>query len=269
MLAYHNVLPDGEGLSGNTNLHLPQREFGRQLDILGSSHDVVPIDEIFEDSSRSTRPRVVITFDDAYAGCLTAGVDELRKRGMPATIFTAPSLLGLTPWWDTLAEPPTGIIPDDVRDRALTELRGQQEAVVRSAAAAPREAHQRSLLPLIGTEPQLADAAATPGITLGSHTWSHPNLCALEESEIQTELTRPLEWLQSRFDSVVPWLSYPYGFFNGTVARVAANAGYRGAFRIDGGWLPPQARRQLHALPRLGVPFGLSLSGFRLRLAGL
>jgi len=269
VLAYHNVLPDGEALTGSANLHLPQRDFAQHLDILGASHDVVPIGEIFEASSRSTRPRVVITFDDAYAGCLTAGVDELSKRGMPATIFTAPGLLGLTPWWDELAEPVTGVVPDDVRDQALTELRGQQEMVVGSAPATTHVVQQRRRLPLIGTEPQLAAAAATPGITLGSHTWSHPNLCALDEAEIQSELTRPLEWLRSRFDSAVPWVSYPYGFFNSTVARLAANAGYRGAFRIDGGWLPPQESRQLHALPRFGVPFGLSLSGFRLRLAGL
>ena len=187
---------------------------------------------------------------------------------MPATVFIAPGLIGSTPWWDTLAEPATGIVPDDVRDHALEQLHGRQETILHSTAIRLPSGQRRNL-PAIGTESQVAAAAATSGITLGSHTWSHPNLCTLTEAEIEAELTRPLEWLESRFDATVPWLTYPYGLFNSKVERATARVGYRGAFRIDGGWLSPAGQREIHRLPRLGVPFGLSLAGFRLRLAGM
>src|SRR6202022_2539112 len=88
-----------------------------------------------------------------------------------------------------------------------------------------------------GTISQLAIAASQPGITIGSHSWSHPNLCELVEADLGAELRQSDEWLRSRFSSVVPWLSYPYGLYNESVERAIAKTGYLGAFRIDGGWL--------------------------------
>jgi poly-beta-1,6-N-acetyl-D-glucosamine N-deacetylase len=267
VLAYHNVVPEGDRASGDSSLHLTQRDFARQLDTLARSHDVIPIEEIMSDTPASYRPRVVITFDDAYAGAVSVGIAELTKRGMPATIFVTPALLESVPWWDILAQA-DGTVPDALRRRALDDMRGEGEAILRSAHATSPVPGSASALPRIATESQLTAIASSPGITLGSHTWSHPNLCAQTDTELEAELLRPLAWLRSRFASVVPWVSYPYGRFNEAVQRAAAKAGYRGAFRIDGGWLPGRAR-QPYAIPRLNIPSGLSIDGFRLRLAGL
>jgi peptidoglycan/xylan/chitin deacetylase (PgdA/CDA1 family) len=268
VLAYHNIVPDGEALSGNLNLHLPQREFARQLDVLMRTHDVTPIDTLLWPPSSSGRPRVIITFDDAYAGALTAGIDELVRRGLPATIFVAPALLGSTPWWDVLAERTAGIVPDHLQRDALETHGGRSGEILRWVQSQRIDSTPRSTLPHIGTESQLEVAASKPGITLGSHTWSHPNLCTLTSTELETELARPLQWLQSRFAAVAPWLSYPYGYFSDSIQNVAAKVGYLGSFRIDGGWISPAAPPR-HAIPRLNIPSGLSLNGFRLRLAGL
>src|SRR5687767_3308253 len=103
VLAYHNVVPEGEARAGDVSLHLPFADFRRQLDAISETHDVVPITALGEPPPPSTRrPRIVITFDDAYAGALTCGVDELVKRRMPATVFVAPGLLGSVAWWDVL-----------------------------------------------------------------------------------------------------------------------------------------------------------------------
>jgi putative NADH-flavin reductase len=90
VLAYHNIVPDGHASSiGERSLHLPQRTFAAHLDILARYCEVVPLDAILDETPSETRdrPRVAITFDDAYRGAATAGVDELSMRGMPATIF--------------------------------------------------------------------------------------------------------------------------------------------------------------------------------------
>ena len=267
VLAYHDVVPDGNALSGNINLHLPQREFAHQLDILVRTHDVVPIDMLLTHPSSSDRPRAIITFDDAYAGALTAGVDELARRGMPATIFVAPALLGSTPWWDILAERTYGVVPDRLQRHALEALGGHGGRILQWAQSQTIGPKAASTLPRIGTETQLKTAASRPGITLGSHSWSHPNLCALTNTELEAELMKPLQWLQSRFATVAPWLSYPYGYFSKSVQSIAAKVGYIGSFRVDGGWIPAAAPLS-HAIPRLNIPNGLSLNGFRLRLAG-
>ena len=268
VIAYHNVVPDGESPSGDESLHLPRREFARQLDALQRSHEVVPLEELSRTSPSTRRQRVVITFDDAYVGALTVGVEELVKRGMPGTIFVAPALLGCVPWWDTLAEPARGGVPDDLRRHALDVLGGDADAIIKWARSASTPPKSASRLPRIATDSQLAEVASKPGITLGSHTWSHPNLCALAGDDLEAELIRPLQWLRSRFAAVVPWLSYPYGLFNDTVQRAATSAGYVGALRIEGGWMP-RSPHSSHAVPRLNVPSGLSIDGFRLRLAGL
>ncbi|MDP9203240.1 MAG: polysaccharide deacetylase family protein [Gemmatimonadota bacterium] len=268
ILAYHNVLPDGEQASGDSSLHLPQRDFARQLDVLADSHEVVRIDSLFADSRPARRPKVVITFDDAYAGALSIGVEELMKRGMPATIFVAPALLGEVTWWDALSEPTYGAVPNDLRRHALETLAGDGKAILRWADTSLPRSGSRSTLPRIATMSELEDIASEPGMTLGSHSWSHANLRALGGPELEKELLRPLQWLRSRFTTVTPWLTYPYGLFSDAVQRAAANAGYRGAFRIDGGWMP-RSPDSPYAIARLNIPSGLSLDGFRLRLAGL
>ncbi len=267
ILAYHNILRDGDAPAGDTSLHLRRQEFARQLDVLARSYDVIPIEDLFNDPI-SGRPRVVITFDDAYAGCLTAGLEELVKRRLPATIFVAPALAGTVTWWDALACPETGTIPESVRTEALHRLRGDARLVLGGARSDIRVS-SASTLPRIGTLADLDAAAGLPGITFGSHTWSHPNLCALTEADIRQEIARPLAWLRSRFSNVVSWVSYPYGLFNELSHRIAAESGYVGALRIDGGWVPVKKDLDMFAVPRFNIPSGLSLNGFKLRLAGL
>lgn len=271
ILAYHNVFPDGAPLSGDRSLHLPRREFARQLDHVAQCFEVVPLEALASalvDERPRDRPRVIITFDDAYAGALTDGLDELAKRRMPATIFVAPALLGVVPWWDTLAEDYGGAVPATVRNHALDILHGRGESVLESHLRHGRNVRSHPHLPRIGTEAQLARAAAQPGISWGSHTWSHANLRSLPPEEMERQLTRPLEWLRARFSNVVSWVSYPYGLFATEVEIAAKRTGHTGALRIDGGWIR-HSHAPMYSLPRLNIPSGISIDGFRLRLAGL
>lgn len=266
VLAYHNILPRGAAARGEVTLHLPQESFARQLDHLAQTCDVVPVSSLLSPPRSSERPRVVITFDDAYSDALGCGLEELVQRKMPATIFVSPMLLGTVTWWDDLAEKYGGAIPTAARQAALHGSgAGRPPVTGRRASARIRRGSMRSL-PVIGTEAEVAHAAAHPGISIGSHSWTHADLSVLENSELQEELSRPVEWLQ-RFPSTIPWLSYPYGLSTSYVQSAAQKSGYAGAFRIDGGWAP-RALESLYAIPRLNIPAGLSINGFRLRLAG-
>jgi Predicted xylanase/chitin deacetylase len=268
ILAYHNVIPDGERAVGDSSLHLPRNTFAAQLDALLETHAVIPLDDALTDgSSHSNRSRVVITFDDAYRGAVNAGVAELASRGIPATIFVPPALLndGVF-WWDALTPPGKPGLEPEFRSHALEHMAGKGSAILGEAAM-----HAVERIPSFArgaSEDELRRAAATPGITLASHSWSHPNLAALAPAELEDELTRPLAWLRERFDGVLPYLSYPYGLSSPAVERAAANAGYRAGLRIDGGRLRGEPVHR-YAIPRLNVPAGLSDAGFRLRCAGL
>jgi peptidoglycan/xylan/chitin deacetylase (PgdA/CDA1 family) len=269
VLAYHNVVPDGSRFRGDSSLHLPRARFAAHLDALTRTHDVVPLEEIFVEPPAGSRPRAVVTFDDAYRGAVTIGVDELVRRGLPATIFVAPAFLGgASFWWDCLADSLVGEIPPALREHALAGLRGEDAAVRAWAVANGVTLREPPLFAVAATENELAAAGRQPGITVGSHTWSHPNLAEFDPNELPEQLERPLAWLRAHFENVVPWLSYPYGRSSPAVEHAARDAGYRGALMVDGGWIATRQPTPF-ALPRYNVPAGLSMDGFRLRAAGL
>lgn len=267
ILAYHDIVPFGESPAGDASLHLPQAQFAAQLDALASTHDVVSLaDALAPAPSRTRRPRVAITFDDAYRGALTAGVPELARRGMPATIFVPPGLLGGQRfWWDVVSSSHGGALDPSLRHRALDAWRGDGDVILQSV-----EVGRDALLPgyaCSATESELTGAAAVAGITLASHTWSHPNLTAVEAQRLDAELHRPLAWLRERYERVLPVLTYPYGLQSAAVQRAAAAAGYEAALCIDGGWVVEP--RSPYAIPRLDVPAAVSPAGFQLRVSGV
>lgn len=268
VLSYHNVVAgDAPPATGDRSLHLPLTRFRAQLDALAAAGlRVLPLGEQVKPGDA---PSVAISFDDAYAGTLEYALPELSARGLPSTIFVAPGLLGSSaPWWDRLASPADGAVPEALRQRALTELAGQESRILEAA-----EAQGWALTPAapehrIACEDELDRALqAHPGLTLGAHTWSHPNVAQLAAAELRREVVRAREWLQGRYpERYVNWLAYPYGMHNTAAESAAAAAGYAGALLVTGGW-----DRQIsapHARPRLNVTPGLSDAGFRLRLAG-
>lgn len=268
VLAYHGIVPDGAVPAGERSLHLPQRAFAAQLDTLRRTHDIVPLQDVLLPSD-GPRPRAAITFDDAYAGALTAGVEELARRGLPATFFVVPGMMGGAGfWWDRLTPPGADGLSPELRAEALDRGRGADAAVRDIARRRRMRAHPLPPHARPGGEALLRAAASVPGVTFGSHTWNHPNLARLAAAKLPGELETPLRWLRERFPAAaIPWLSYPYGLSTPAVASAARACGYAGALRIDGGWL--RAPADPFALPRLNVPAGLSPAGFALRAAGL
>lgn len=271
VLAYHNVVPDGQPPGGDLSLHISRGAFAAHLDLLARDHQVVPLHSLLSGSSAAAgRPPVAITFDDAYHGAVTAGVRELASRGMPATIFVAPRFLGgRSFWWDSFGDADDAGLAESFRMHALGPLRGEEEVIRRWAAThgeteRPVPCHARA-----ASEEDLREAVSHPGITLGSHTWSHPNLARLTPEEVREQLARPLVWLRERFgDAVIPVLAYPYGLSSSCAEQAAEAVGYSAGFRVEGGHLPEQ-QGNAFALPRLNVPSGLSAAGLALRSAGI
>lgn len=267
ILAYHGVIPEGQAPAGETALFIAQRDFAMHLDMLAAEADVAPLDRI--DEPGDGRPRVAITFDDAYAGSVNEGVRELAKRNLPATIFVAPGRLnGHVFWWDALSHG-KGELDEALRHHALHSLAGADERIRDWAASialpvsCALPAYARA-----ATSAQLSAAVALPGITVGSHSWSHRNLAALGVSDLVAEVRDSREWLHAEFgDKAVDWLAYPYGLDSSEVHRTVAQASYTGALRIAGGWhrsidVSPFAR------PRLSIGSRLSVAGLRARVSG-
>jgi len=269
VLLYHNVVPDRTTPSGELTLHLPLRDFSAQLDVLARVADVVALDELVEGSAGSSgRIRVAITFDDAYMGALAVAVPELVRRRMPATIFVPPGLFNRRTWWDVVASQTGGEIPVARRTALLTKSAGDWQQILDDTRKSGSDTGATSL-PLIADESQVIEAAQQPGIAIGSHTWTHPNLAAISTEGLHAELARSLEWMRARLPTHLPFVTYPYGLACPEVEEAARAAGYRAGFLAGGGWLPADLAPHRFHLPRYNVPAGLSLDGFRLRLSGL
>ena len=273
VLAYHNIVPTGSEPTGDRSLHMSQRVFAEQLDALLYTHDVIPLAEALRPTNLHTRqngmrPRAVITFDDAYAGALSAGVAELRARSLPATIFVTPAFLGSRSfWWDLLSDETTGL-DAETRKRALTEGRGLTDDVLELATRAGAAIRQMPVHARGASIDDLNGAIAAGQISLAAHTWNHPNLTSLSDTQLTDELARPLDWLGQFGDHALPIVSYPYGLADRRVQHAARDAGYSAGFMIDGGWTT-FAPQDPFAIPRLNVPAGVSRNGFVLRAAGL
>jgi peptidoglycan/xylan/chitin deacetylase (PgdA/CDA1 family) len=267
ILAYHGIIPEGEAPAGERALFIARRDFAMHLDILAAEADVVPLVKI--DDPGDGRPRVAITIDDAYRGAVNVGVRELAERGLPATIFVAPARLdNHVFWWDAFSHG-AAKLDDKVRNHALYQLEGADERV---RAWATREAiptcDQLPSYARTATRAELAEALRFPGITLGSHTWSHRNLARLSIAEVITEVRRSREWLRAEFGKkVIDWLAYPYGLESAQARVAVADACYAGAVVINGGW-HRVAEVSPFARPRLNIAAGLSVAGLRARLQG-
>lgn len=280
ILSYHNVVPDADPPLGDASLHLPLSRFRAQLDSLVSRFQVVPLGALMHDSARvgsgpaapaanRHRIRVAITFDDAYRGALKLGLPELASRGLPATVFVCPGLLGNDGfWWDRLADPASGVVPDPIRSHVLEGLGGRQEEVLGWAREQGVPLREMDGLYRPGNLQEVEEAAAS--CSLGSHSWSHVNLAAIPEGEARVEMERPLSWLRERGQKDPSALSYPYGLSSEPVRKLAANLGYVAGFLVEGGLT---ASRKLaerpFLIPRLNVPRGLSLEGFVTRVSGV
>lgn len=264
ILSYHNVIASARP-SGDRSLHLPRDRFAQQLDFLKNEFDVVGLDSILVPDEGP--PRVAITFDDAYRGALINGLDELARRGLPATICVAPGLLGAhTTWWDALAEKDEGLRPE-WRRIALLDYAGEDRLV-------RQWANQQGLpLAIQGAEYEIANEAeflaamASAGFTAASHSWSHANLSRLPPQRVLEELRRTEDWLQERPLARVPWLAYPYGLAP-TGMDIIQEMGYAGAMLVQGSWFhATEVPRAM--IPRFNIPAGLSIEGFKARVSGV
>lgn len=271
ILAYHNVVPDQLPARGDVGLHVARSDFAAQLDVLQAGHRIVGLEELLDATGGpggGDEPHAAITFDDAYRGALTEGMEELRRRALPATVFVAPGRLGDDAfWWDGLAGPGGQGLSAEVRRTGLSRLGGRDREIRRWARSENLDFREVPDALRPATLSDLMRAVDEADVSVGSHSWSHVDLTRAASGELESELTRPLEWLSTRFPSHLHVLAYPYGRHDERVRRAAIEAGYSAALALR----PKRrfrSRERKFARSRLPVSRGLSLNGFRLRVAG-
>lgn len=269
VLAYHNVVPDDGAMVGERSLHLPLARFREQLDALQDACEVGDLAALLASPEATGRPRIAITFDDAYRGCLEIALPELVRRGLPATVFVSPGLVdGEGCWWDRLADPATGLLDAGVRAHVLGALAGDGDAALAWARARGLRVRDCPPVARIASLGEIQSAAALPGIRIGAHSWTHRALPQVPDAERSRELEGALAWLRERIPGTMAWLAFPYGLHDAAVADRALSSGYEAVLRIFGGWMRPRDDVS-RSLPRLNIPASVRTARFMLLTRGL
>jgi len=105
------------------------------------------------------------------------------------------------------------------------------------------------------TKEQLKKMAASPLVSIGSHTCTHAHLEQIDSSERREELVRSREKLEKLTGRKIEAIAFPYGSYDKSVIEAVRDAGYDVSFAVqDRGLFHEDAK---YSIPRIYV--GLEL----------
>lgn len=263
VLLYHRVT---SAPNDPHRLAVTPDEFRTQMMALRRDFIPVPLEDLLAAARANQLPprAVAVTFDDGYLDNLLEASPILLELGIPATFFVTTAALGspFEYWWDTLARAILGsgtrpaylelttssdsaryqtgsidertdaharlyrmLLPLDVSVRA-----GIIERLVRWADVPPVDPANRRMNAL-----ELQELAGRPGHSIGAHTEHHLLLTAHDADRVRDDIARSCQALREVLGTGVEMLAYPFGAYDGRVARCARDAGVRLALTCERG----------------------------------
>lgn len=163
---------------------------------------------------------VVLTFDDGYRNFKDYALPVLRRHGFNATVFIVAGLVGRNAKW---LEDNGRHGPDLMSATMLRELREH-------------------------------------GITLGSHTISHPRLSRIDSARMQQEIVDSKAVLEDILGEKVQDFCYPFGDYNRAVRETVREAGYTSGLTCIRG--AANEADNPFEIPRKAISFGDTLVGY-------
>jgi peptidoglycan/xylan/chitin deacetylase (PgdA/CDA1 family) len=292
VLTYHRVERSDAASSPVPGVTVAPEAFAEQMRIVRERYRAVSVEELIQvvRGRGKLAPRsVLITFDDGYRDFQIHAWPVLKSLEMPVVVFVPTAFPGEPErrfWWDRLYH---ALMHTTRRDRLETPLgllalgtaRQRQEVFRRLRAHAKQRPHDeaeawvaaacRSLAapeppPAVLSWDQLRELARE-GVTLGSHTRTHPLLTRIPPAEVRTELSECLADLKRELGSALPILAYPSGAFDDEVVRIVAEEGYLLAFTTVRG-VNRLGRADPLKLKRINVGSGTRLAALRAQLLG-
>lgn len=261
VLAYHRVAePESTPELEPALVSATPQDFRRQMEHLARRYRVVSMEEArtaFREGHPLPRRAVLLTFDDAYRDFGEHAWPILKELGLPAALFVPTAYPGRPErafWWDRLHRLLGGPAPGQ-EARALPGS-GIPELLPLEGGSAPEISRVRALMKGLAHEevermvdqlggvwslrappdrPAVLDwdelrDLAREGVTLGAHTRWHPPLTWAGERQVRDELRGSLEDLWTEVGSTPAVVTYPYGFHDDRVVRIAREEGFELGF---------------------------------------
>jgi peptidoglycan/xylan/chitin deacetylase (PgdA/CDA1 family) len=163
--------------------------FRDHLTYLKHNCEIVQIEDLIKGQTKSNKPLVSITFDDAYVNLIENALPALSSFNFPATIYAPSGCLGKKNEWDSGSSMPLLPIMTGAQLRMVSEF----------------------------------------GFEIGSHTQNHPRLKYLDSLRLHKEITDSKQILEDIVGKPVRSFAYPHGGRNDIDSRsvdVVRSAGY-------------------------------------------
>ena len=226
VLMYHIIDEPQAAIEGK--YCCPPGRFDEQMRWLrASGRRLLSLDELADCIDRRVPVEdgsVAVTFDDGFDATVRNAVPVLSKHRVPATMFLLSDRFGATNDW--------------------MEVRGF-----------PR----RPILSDVGARELLA-----AGVTIGSHTRTHPRLTEVDDERVDDEIRGSKAVLEERIGTPVRHFAYPFGLFDDRARAAVQRAGYRTGCSTRSGFNRMDADR--FTLRRIEVFGSDSLAAFRRKL---
>ncbi len=237
-------------------------DFDSHLQYLSRHNNVLPLAEAVEClKNGKTLPAnaTVITIDDGYSDAYEIAFAKLKKYGFPATVYAITDFVDQNIWlWTDLMRYVMAKTIDsefsfdfgtgDSVQARLTDDAKRLEAANRTNERLKKLSNEqkdakiaeiaRQLNVELPTAPPPEFAAMTwdqaremdaDGVTIESHTVTHPILTNVSQTELDFELRTAKARLEEQLGRCVDHFCYPNGSLNDNVRRAAENAGYESA----------------------------------------
>jgi peptidoglycan/xylan/chitin deacetylase (PgdA/CDA1 family) len=280
ILRYHAICgADGYDYA-DPQICISPENFEQHVAYLTSRYRVVRLEDAVAALLDGTLPpnAVAITFDDGYADNLAAA-RTLAKHGATATFYiTAGALAGGEPFWpaelryfmrvlrgDRLRLDAGGerfdfdVSTDATREVALRRL----TKIFKSRVIPVREELRRQLRAQCGVDrgrrvmltwDEVREMHAL-GMTIGSHTMTHPNLPSAGLDAAREELRAARQRLEAEIDAPVTMFSYPNGgaetYVTPELKAIVRESGYAAAATSKNAFAGPHS--DVYALERIEV----------------
>jgi len=266
ILCYHNVVPAGYDGIGGAGVHMSSDTFERQMRWLRAHYKIISLREFVSRLERgaSLRSTAAIAFDDGYNGVFELAAPILHDLGIPATVFVVANAVGRSTgfWWDQPSIVST--MTASQREMWLTDLRGDDDAIVEAASPAGRANLPRPHRP---ADWNTIRAWLDKGIEIGVHSSTHRCLPTLTDAELDHEIEDSRDAVHDATGVSPEFFAYPYGCCDGRVCARVRLAGYRAALGLEPGLVGAGA--DVWCLQRINVPAGISDAAFEAWTAGL
>ena len=265
VLTFHGVTAENPGhICNHEGLHLHLPIFTRLMEHVARHYRPVPLLRVVDwlDGNGAVPDRaVVVTFDDGFRNVLTHAAPVLHRLGIPATLFVATDFVygGEMLWPDRLM----GALAltrersievewnhqahtlDVSSDERKIEANTQLLAVLKALPQVERLALLARVIERLGVQTSLLASAwdgfhplepgelrglTALGVSVGSHTCSHPIVSRLAPADARRELAESKRLIEESTGTPCLEFAYPNGGprdFNQETRRHVMAAGYR------------------------------------------